>query len=51
MTRAELLEIVIQMALYAGLPACMNGVTAYRAALAAMDQQEASQESETAHDK
>ncbi|MNF69591.1 Carboxymuconolactone decarboxylase family protein [compost metagenome] len=37
-TRAELLEIVIQMALYAGLPACMNGVTAYRAALAAVDQ-------------
>jgi 4-carboxymuconolactone decarboxylase len=31
-TRAELLEIVIQMALYAGLPACMNGVTASRAA-------------------
>jgi 4-carboxymuconolactone decarboxylase len=27
-TRAELLEIVIQMALYAGLPACMNGVAA-----------------------
>ena len=34
-TRAELLEVVIQMAVYAGLPACMNGVTAYRAALAA----------------
>ena len=33
-TREELLEIVIQMALYAGLPACMNGITAYRAALA-----------------
>ncbi|PRC93124.1 carboxymuconolactone decarboxylase family protein [Solimicrobium silvestre] len=37
-TRAKLLEIVIQMALYAGLPACMNGVTAYRAVLAAADQ-------------
>lgn len=34
-TPAELLEIVIQMALYAGLPACMNGLSAYRAALAA----------------
>lgn len=37
-TRAELLEIVIQMAVYAGLPACMNGITAYRAALAAVDE-------------
>lgn len=31
----ELLEIVIQMAVYAGVPACMNGLTAYRAAVAA----------------
>ncbi|MGQ7815399.1 carboxymuconolactone decarboxylase family protein [Metapseudomonas furukawaii] len=31
---AELLEVVIQMAIYAGVPACMNGLTAYRAALA-----------------
>ncbi len=31
-TREELLEIVIQMAVYAGVPACMNGITAYRAA-------------------
>lgn len=31
----ELLEIVIQMAVYAGVPACMNGLTAYRAAMAA----------------
>ena len=30
----ELLEIVIQMAVYAGVPACMNGLTAYRAATA-----------------
>ncbi|MFZ6047781.1 carboxymuconolactone decarboxylase family protein [Pseudomonas sp. CR3202] len=34
---AELLEIVIQMAIYAGVPACMNGLTAYRAALAAFE--------------
>ncbi len=34
-TREELLEIVIQMAVYAGVPACMNGLTAYRAAIAA----------------
>lgn len=33
----ELLEIVIQMAVYAGVPACMNGLTAYRAALAALE--------------
>lgn len=30
----ELLEIVIQMAVYAGVPACMNGLTAYRTATA-----------------
>ena len=34
-TPEELLEIVIQMAVYAGIPACMNGLTAYRAAIAA----------------
>lgn len=33
-TPEELLEIVIQMAVYAGVPACMNGLTAYRAAMA-----------------
>ncbi|MRT06117.1 carboxymuconolactone decarboxylase family protein [Ewingella americana] len=33
-TKEELLEIVIQMAIYAGVPACMNAITAYRAALA-----------------
>ena len=33
-TQEELLEIVIQMAIYAGVPACMNGLTAYRAAVA-----------------
>ncbi|MCO6058335.1 carboxymuconolactone decarboxylase family protein [Pseudomonas sp. MOB-449] len=35
---AALLEIVIQMAVYAGVPACMNGLTAYRAALATHEQ-------------
>ena len=34
-TPEELLEIVIQMAVYAGVPACMNGLTAYRAAMTA----------------
>ncbi len=34
-SREELLEVVIQMAVYAGIPACMNGITAYRAALSA----------------
>ena len=34
-TPEELLEIVIQMAIYAGVPACMNGLTAYRTAMAA----------------
>ncbi|WP_051691004.1 carboxymuconolactone decarboxylase family protein [Photorhabdus australis] len=32
-TEKELLEIVIQMAVYAGVPACMNGLTAFRAAI------------------
>lgn len=34
-TPKELLEVVIQMAVYAGVPACMNGLTAYRAAVLA----------------
>ena len=29
-TQKELLEIVIQMAVYAGVPACMNGLRIYR---------------------
>lgn len=33
-TQRELLEIVIQMAIYAGVPACMNALTVYRAAVA-----------------
>ncbi len=36
-SRQELLEIVIQMAVYAGVPACMNGLTAYRAAITAVN--------------
>ena len=32
-TPKELLEVVIQMAVYAGIPACMNGLTAYREAI------------------
>lgn len=33
-TQEKLLEIVIQMAVYAGVPACMNALTAYRLAVA-----------------
>ena len=29
-SQQELLEIVIQMAIYAGVPACMNALTTYR---------------------
>ena len=36
-TPKELLEVVIQMAVYAGVPACMNGLTAYREAMAGTD--------------
>lgn len=32
-TREELVEIVLQMAVYAGVPACMNGVRVLKAAL------------------
>lgn len=31
-TRAEIVEIVLQAAVYAGVPACMNGVSAAKAA-------------------
>ncbi|WP_445946458.1 carboxymuconolactone decarboxylase family protein [Shewanella sp.] len=34
-TPAELLEIVIQMAVYAGVPACMNAISTYKSVLAA----------------
>lgn len=32
-TQQELLEIVIQMAVYAGVPACMKGLATYRKAI------------------
>jgi 4-carboxymuconolactone decarboxylase len=37
-TPKELLEIVIQMAIYAGVPACMNGIIAYRATMESIEQ-------------
>lgn len=37
-TPQELLEIVIQMAIYAGVPACMNGIVSYRAAMESIEQ-------------
>lgn len=36
-TREELVEVVLQMAVYAGVPACMNSVAALKAALEARD--------------
>ncbi|MDA0696860.1 MAG: carboxymuconolactone decarboxylase family protein [Proteobacteria bacterium] len=36
-TPQELLEIVIQMAIYAGVPACMNGIAAYRAVMESIE--------------
>ena len=36
-TREEIVEIVMQMAVYAGVPACMNGVAAAKRAFAATD--------------
>ncbi len=35
-SKEALLEVVIQMAIYAGVPACMNGLTAYRQAIASV---------------
>ena len=36
-TREEVVEIIMQMAVYAGVPAAMNGVAAAKAAFAAQD--------------
>lgn len=36
-TRDEVVEIIMQMAVYAGIPAAMNGVAAAKAAFAAQD--------------
>jgi len=36
-TREEVLEILLQIAVYAGVPACMNGVTAAKKAFSAVD--------------
>lgn len=36
-TREEIVEIVLQMAVYAGVPAAMNGVAAAKRAFAALD--------------
>lgn len=37
-TREEIIEIILQMAVYAGVPACMNGISAARLAFAARDE-------------
>ena len=34
-TREEIVEIILQMAVYAGVPACMNGIAAAERAFAA----------------
>ena len=34
-TREEIVELLLQMAVYAGVPACMNGVVAAKSAFAA----------------
>ncbi len=36
-TREEIIEILLQMAVYAGVPACINGVAAAKKAFAAVD--------------
>jgi 4-carboxymuconolactone decarboxylase len=41
-TREEVVEVIIQMALYGGFPAAMNAVDAARTAFAAVDAKEAS---------
>lgn len=36
-SRAEIIEIVLQVSVYAGVPACMNAITAARRAFEAME--------------
>ena len=36
-SRQEIVEIVLQMAVYAGVPACMNGIAAAKRAFAAVE--------------
>ncbi len=36
-TKEQIIEIILQMAVYAGVPACMNGIAAAKRAFAAMD--------------
>ncbi|MBK5933706.1 4-carboxymuconolactone decarboxylase [Rhodovulum imhoffii] len=36
-TREEIVEIVLQVAVYAGVPACMNAITSAKKAFAAVD--------------
>jgi len=36
-SREEIIEILLQIAVYAGVPACMNGISAARKAFAARD--------------
>ncbi|MGO3130319.1 MAG: carboxymuconolactone decarboxylase family protein [Alcaligenes sp.] len=38
-TRDEIIEVLLQIAVYAGVPACMNGITAAETAFAAHAQQ------------
>ncbi|MDO5612906.1 MAG: carboxymuconolactone decarboxylase family protein [Paracoccus sp. (in: a-proteobacteria)] len=37
-TRAEIIEIILQVSVYAGVPACMNAITAAKAAFAGADE-------------
>ncbi len=37
-TREEIIEILLQMAVYAGVPACINGIAAAKKAFAALDE-------------
>ena len=46
-TREEIVEIVLQMAVYAGVPACMNGVAAAERAFGATDATQPSPHLET----
>ena len=42
-TREEIIEIILQMAVYAGVPAFMNGIAAAKEAFASRDQSAASE--------
>jgi len=47
-SREEIIEILLQIAVYAGVPACMNGISAARRAFAARTENQSTSQGNTA---